>query len=67
MMGAQIQTMVFVVAALVVGAVIFGGTTLAYFKGKRPSHAAPVAVEPWRRGSGGMVVEHDADAQPDAA
>ena len=33
----QSETVTFVLFALVIGAVIFGGTTLAYFLGKRRS------------------------------
>ena len=42
MLDTQLQTVMFLVGALVVGVVIFGGTTLAYFMGSRPSQAAPV-------------------------
>ncbi len=36
-MNAQMETLIFVVVALLVGVVIFGGTTLAYFLGLRRS------------------------------
>lgn len=36
-MEVQLQAVMFAVAATVIGLVIFGGTTLAYFMGKRGS------------------------------
>lgn len=45
MLDPQSETVTFVLFAVVIGAVIFGGTTLAYFLGKRRSDppAAPPA------------------------
>lgn len=66
MLDAQLQTVMLGVAALVIGAVIFGGTTLAYFMGNRPSQAAPVVVKT-QQGSDHTVVEHDVEAPRKAA
>lgn len=44
MLDPYAQTVTFVLFALMIGVVIFGGTTLAYFLGKRRSH--PHALRP---------------------
>ncbi len=40
------EVVTFIIAAVVIGAVVFGGTTLAYFLGKRPQGSTgPVSQE----------------------
>lgn len=67
MVDTQVQTMVFMMAALVIGAVIFGGTTLAYFIGKRPSTPPCTATEAPRRGPRDAAGEHEAEPRREAA
>ena len=59
MSDVQLQTVMFVLAALVIGAVIFGGTTLAYFLGKRRSQTALVSVGRPHQGVDDAGVDHD--------
>jgi hypothetical protein len=64
----QSETVTFVLFALVIGAVIFGGTTLAYFLGKRrsdpPSSPPARPLDAWSKAA---VTRDDLEGSRDQA